>query len=396
MTKRARRILFLAFLAGFLVSAPAVVLYTAGYRYHFGTGQLVQTGVLSVSSVPRGANIAIDGERLRSTTPALVKNVLPGDHDVRVERDGYSSWEKTLPVNSRETTFADDVVLFLEGAPEPLRETALRAVSVNPADGRAAYAQSEGPWTEVWLHDPSSGSETLVSRLPLGNNETLSFAWPADGTALSITAAKNGVSTTTLVNLATGAPMEAPAVSDVRLSATGDRVVVSRHQGESNEILAYLPAGSYAEHDAPSNAILLADAARGRLVLVNAAGGDQPILLNVSATYWQWQPGGARLLYSDGFDLHVYDAASHTDETVTRLSSAITGVAWYPDHSYVLYAQADAIYATELDHRDGRNVTRIAEGANLGAFAPLPNGRDLLFFGTVGGTTGLFSRALQR
>lgn len=395
MTKRSRGVIFLAFLAAFLLSAPIVVLYTAGYRYNFSSGRIVQTGVLSLNSVPRGANISIDGDALRPTTPSLVKNVLPGEHLVRVEAGAYSAWEKTLVVESRSTTFADDIVLFLDEPPAFVRDAELEAVSISQADAKAAYAQSEGQWTEIWTYDPTTGEDTLVSRLPAGDAGDIDLSWREDGAVLSVESGDARARATTLVDAATGAPIEAAAETDIELTTAADRVVVSRKRDGSSEILAYLPIGDYETRDAPEGIVTLEDVARGRVVLVKAAGGDQPILLNASASEWQWEPNGTRILYSDGFDLHVYDAAAHTDETITRLSSAVTGVAWYPGHSYVLYAQDDAIYAAELDHRDRRNVTRLVSGSGLGTFQSDPRGRVVYFFGTVDGTTGLFSRRLQ-
>lgn len=396
MKKQVRRSLFVIFLGAFLITAPMVVLYTAGYRYNFGTGQVVQTGILSVGSTPKGAEIVINEKSAGATTPALLKNVFPGDHEVAVQKDGYSSWTKTLAVESRATTFADDVVLFLDGTPALLRETGIRGVSVNPSGTKAAYAETKGQWTEIWIDGLSDRSEILVSRLPVGIESDIRFAWLRGGTVLSITATGRGVTTTTLVDTETGSAVASLPASGVVLSAAADLVAVSRAHGESNEILAYVPFGEYAVGSAPGGTIQLEDAGRHRLLLVSSSGGDQPIVLNVNATHWQWEPAGNRLLYTDGFDLHVYDAASHTDETITRLSSPVTWVAWYPGHSYVLYAQDDAIYAAELDRRGERNVTRLVSGSNLRSFAPSANGATLWFFGTVNGASGLFERKLQR
>lgn len=390
-----RRILFLCFLTAFLIAAPLTVLYTAGYRYSFSAGRIVQTGILSISSVPKGSSILIDDDTIRQTTPSVVKNVLPGEHPVRVEKDGYSSWTKTLSVSSRETTFADDVILFLTDAPALALETPLTAVSVNPVNGSAAYARSEGPWTEIWIDDPRNDTETLVSRLPLAGSNSLTLSWRNDGTVLSIEL----VGTTrvvTLVDAATGASVDASWPDGLALATSNDHVAVSRTNGSASEILAYVPLGSYRFGDAPDGVLLLEDETRDRVVLVNAAGGDQPILLTANATFWQWEPGGKRLLYTDGFDLHVYDASAHSDETITRLSTPITGIGWYPNHGYVMYALPDAIESVELDHRDRRNVTRLVEGANLGSFAIDQNGRALYFFGTVGDVSGLFTKRLQR
>lgn len=389
-----RRILFLSFLAAFLIAAPAVVLYTAGYRYSFSAGRIVQTGILSLGSVPKGASIFVDGESIGSVTPSVVKNILPGEHAVRLEKTGYSTWGKTLSVASRETTFADDVVLFLSDAPTRTRETPLTAVRVNPENGSAAYAKGEGQWTEIWIDDPRDGTERLVSRLSLSGSTSLALTW-LSGSVLSIeSSGKTRV--VTLVDAATGAPVDTSWPEGLSLAASGDRVAVSRKNGNASEILAYVPAGAYQFADAPDGILLLTDTVRDRVVLVNARGGDQPILLNASAVSFQWEPGGRRLLYTDGFDLHVYDASTHSDETITRLSTPITGVGWYPDHGYVLYALSDAIEAVELDHRDQRNVTRLVEGANLGSFAVDQSGRALSFFGTVDGASGLFAKRLQR
>ena len=397
MKRRTRSILFFVFLGLFLLSAPIVVLYTAGYRYNFGTGRIVQTGIISVSSIPKGADILLDDTRTKATTPSLVKNVFPGDHELGAQKEGYSSWKKTLLVESRATTFADDILLFLDGSPTVLRETELRATSVSPQGTKAAFTLTTGQWAEVWIRSTSDGTEILASRLPIGADARVRFEWIENGTVLSTTAvAANGSRTVTLVHTENGTAVASLPASDVLLSKAADHVAVSRQRGDSNEILAYVPFGTYAVGSAPSGMIQLNDEERHRLVLVNAAGGDQPILLNASATAWQWEPDGMRLLYTDGFDLHVYDASSHTDETLTRLSSPVTWVAWYPGHSYVLYAQSDAIYATELDRRGERNVTRLVEGSNLRSFAPSANGASLWFFGTVDGKSGLFERKLEK
>ena len=113
-----RHILFVLFAAGFLISAPLVVLFTAGYRYHFESGKIVQTGVLNVSSIPKGATVFLDDLIQKERTPAVISNVIPGDHIVRVEKDGYSSWKKTMEISSKQSTFSNQVVLFLQLAPE--------------------------------------------------------------------------------------------------------------------------------------------------------------------------------------------------------------------------------------------------------------------------------------
>lgn len=394
MNRPARKAIFVVFLLFFCVTAPLVVLYTAGYRYDFGTGRIVQTGVFSISSTPKGASIVLDGTPSGATTPALLKNVMPGNHRVRVEKSGYSFWEKNLAVESRATTFADDITLFLETEPGLLRETSLAATGFNPLNGRAAYAQTEGQWTEIWTFDPSGSEESLVSRVPAAANAGVELKWPYGSSVLAIQTGTGAAAATAYVDADTGTKLDAPAVTGFDLSVLDDRVAVSRRDGDSNVILAYVPLGTYTIHSSPDGIVTLEDAAHERVVLVRSEGGDQPILLNADATVWEWEPGGRRLLYSNGFDLHVYDAQTHSDATITRLSSEITGVAWYPDHATVLYAQEDAIYAAELDPRDVRNTVRLVTGSNLSSMHAQRS--TLYFFGTINETSGLYARELDK
>ena len=393
MRRRSRKVIFVIFLVVFFISAPAVVLYTAGYRYDFGTGRIVQTGILSVSSTPKGAQILMDGTATGFSSPAVIKNVLPGDHRIRLEKTGYSSWEKVLPVTSRSTTFADDVVLFVEAEPALVRETPLFATGINDSNGRAAYVRTEGEWTEVWTLDPATNADTLISRLPASRNQDVSVDWPFETSVLSIRVSENDKPLVQYVDADTGAAVEQPD-SGIDLSMLDDRVAVSHRDGDTNVVLAYVPLGTYETHPSPEGIITLVDVIRGRVILIRSQGGDQPILLNANASFWKWEPNGSRLLYSDGFDLHVYDAAAHSDLTVTRLSYAITGVAWDPGHAIVLYAHEDGIYAVELDRRGERNTVRLASGSNLGVMNV--HRSTLYFFGTVNGKSGLFARPLER
>ncbi len=118
LTRYWRHILFFVFAAGFFISAPLVVLFTAGYRYHFESGKIVQTGVINVHSVPKGADVLIDGSVQREKTPAVIDNIIPGSHEVIIRKDGYTSWKKTLEVSSRQGIFVSQAILFLTQNPE--------------------------------------------------------------------------------------------------------------------------------------------------------------------------------------------------------------------------------------------------------------------------------------
>ena len=118
MSKSLRLFLFLLFLFAFLISAPILVLYTAGYRFDLTNGRIVHTAVLNISSEPRNASVLVDGTSYSDRTPAVLETILPGEHTVRLEKEGYLPWETVLDFESREAVVLGPIILFLDTTPE--------------------------------------------------------------------------------------------------------------------------------------------------------------------------------------------------------------------------------------------------------------------------------------
>ena len=149
-------IIFFVFVLAFLITAPLVVLHTAGYRYQLHGNKILKTGVLSISSFPRGATLLIDDHEESMRTPAVIENVLPGIHTISLKKEGYLPWNKSLEVSSGSTTFAENVVLFfdepstfvgsqsvpIEKTEHTLTETLFdnRRVKINPLPDRTVLA----------------------------------------------------------------------------------------------------------------------------------------------------------------------------------------------------------------------------------------------------------------
>lgn len=120
-------------------------------------------------------------------------------------------------------------------------------------------------------------------------------------------------------------------------------------------------------------------------------------MLSTNATWFDWQAGSRnRLLYTDGFDIHAYDPQTQADDTLTRVSDEITGLAWDRTGGAAVFAQDARLSAIELDVRDGRNVTPLAEGRGIRRVMTGENGKSAFFFGTVNKKEGVYKRQLER
>ncbi len=120
MTKRRRKILFWGLTAIFLLFIIPLILYSFGYRVeHEPSWQIVRAGGLLVAPTPAtGVRIIVDGTLHRETSifsrELFLQGLTPRKYRVRLERDGYYSWEKTLRVYPAEVTRAEALLISKE------------------------------------------------------------------------------------------------------------------------------------------------------------------------------------------------------------------------------------------------------------------------------------------
>src|SRR5476651_1536609 len=92
----------------FMLTATAiVVLYGRGYRFGFdkGSPNLSGTGLLVATSSPDGAQVFVNNHLTTATANTI--NLAPGTYDVKISKEGYLPWEKTLVVKNEVVTKAD-------------------------------------------------------------------------------------------------------------------------------------------------------------------------------------------------------------------------------------------------------------------------------------------------
>ena len=133
MNKKFRDSLFFFFVFVFIFGTIVLSLYASGYKFNLTwpiefNRLLVKTGMIAIDSNPKGAIIYLEGKAQPSaawrpwqkkylTTPAKIKNVIPGEYEIIVERPGYWPFKTTLRVNSGLTTFYEDINLFKSDNP---------------------------------------------------------------------------------------------------------------------------------------------------------------------------------------------------------------------------------------------------------------------------------------
>lgn len=134
MSRTIRRLLFWFAVLVFGTASIVSVLYAQGYKYDFSQKVFVRTGAISVTA-NTSAQLAIN-DRLIGSSSFLSNRIgnnklLPGTYSIRLIRDGYSSWHKTVLVQEGLLTdFPHALLLPMDDAALPdLKDEIIKAMT---------------------------------------------------------------------------------------------------------------------------------------------------------------------------------------------------------------------------------------------------------------------------
>lgn len=102
--RRRKRAIKVAITEGLMVFAVvglvvASTMVAVGYNLNFNSVSIERTGLVALRTVPTGANIDVDGERIFGWTN-MSRTMSEGEHKISLSRDGYESWEKNIFVTA--------------------------------------------------------------------------------------------------------------------------------------------------------------------------------------------------------------------------------------------------------------------------------------------------------
>lgn len=401
MHRKIRSGIFLVFLTIFVIGAPVIVFYTAGYRVNFNTWRVQRTGVIAITTLPRGASVTIDNELVADKTPYVVQRLTPGDYDVLLQKVGYKAWNQRVTVSSGETTYLT-ALLFSEIKPELLLEESAVSV-VGDTSGRYIYllvadANAEGSTQSIWRYDTITRLQKKLTDTVKSTIVTLALNSDESALILQSDSAHNpietiGIDTNTGETLsAIGLSRALNAIPEYSLFDNGSNVEMRLIS--TNALIALLPSSTYTTIFRENGFAVLTDS-RNRAYLLNLSTQtisqiDLPTaLLSGSST--------ERLLAaSDGNEIDVYNPQTGERTFISRQSEPIIALSWHSSERALLFATASKILAIERDKEETRETTPIVEEASIINMWPDTNGKSITFFGTVHGITGIWKVALTQ
>lgn len=439
MTILHRRLIYVFFIIIFLVTAPLIILYTMGYRYNFTKGRVQKTGIIRITSVPRGADIYLNGVKYETgQTPARIEKLLPGDYEIKLAKDGYYDWQKKLPVYENGTTFAEKIILWKKSTSAEISTTTVSSWLISPDGNIIAAADDLGA---VNLLDINSGIfgeisggifETIAEISGYDSFELLSFSPSSryllaqagkkgkisyylidtlakeskklpgqDYLSLKWEAAndnlygldKTGLWSISLSSLKSSAAVKGLAADDFYLS--GKNLYLLSAGALSRRTLESAASANIEKINCPDCAIkevknnrLIARNSSGKILIVDL---DRKIkTIEASAKNIDWLNSGS-LLFSNDHEIYIYELAKNSPELITRLGSPITSAIWHPNGRHLIFSTDNKIKIIELDNRELRNIIEISDSA--AAFLTIDRAGNNLYYAVD--KTGIFKLNIQ-
>ncbi len=190
-----------------IIAAAVAVVLTKGYTFSPTEVKVLGTGIISVTSIPDGASVYIDGH-LTTATNATVPQLSPKVYDVKIVKDGYIPWEKKIDVN--EGLVSEIKATLFPALPTfyPLTTNGAVNPSLSPDGQKLAFAvpltpdsggvrQKGGVWVWTMSSQPIAFARSAEPHQVVMSDTSLDFSkgtfkWSPDSKQLLISVQAGG------------------------------------------------------------------------------------------------------------------------------------------------------------------------------------------------------------
>lgn len=182
-----KRVITLVLTLALILGVSTLLIFQAkGYKYDFKNKKIEKTGIIAISSVPQGAAVYVNG-KLSAATNTNLSDLVPGTYEIKVSKEGYITWEKSVVVEPELVTPVE-IALF-PALPDlsPLTFNGAVSPTLSPDGQKVAYSLSNGEKSGIWILDLSD-RPLIFSKEPkqiVKDTQSLvfsksSFSWSPD------------------------------------------------------------------------------------------------------------------------------------------------------------------------------------------------------------------------
>lgn len=442
MSQKIRNYLLFVFVFGFIFVTIVVSLYASGYKFNLSwplkLNRLLQkTGMLIIESEPDKALIYLNDKIQKDSslkpwkkdwllTPAKIKNILPGEYELRLEQEGYWPFKQKIYINSGETTFVKGVNLFLDNSPLMIQLAKEGELKLSP-DNKYLYLAGEekiitlktelgrslevlttpGAWTsdnqlfsEGVLFDPQKAESDINYSKIVGPG---AISWRLDSrngslyyqTTGTINRLEENGKTTTIINDSKNYLDFEPRGDKLFAITSSSRQVrlelASQKDTKQADFWTLPNSGEYAFARDLKNQLAVYDRQNNTLYLFNESIIKAGPIVIRNIKHWSELTSDS-LIYTNGFEIFIFNLNSGRHDLVTRRSQEITKIIWQATGNYLVFSEIDTLNVLDFKNL---NTTQLFKATKLSSPVIDEKTGSLYFWAKIGDSEGVYKLLLQ-
>ncbi len=368
---KTRKRAFVFLLLVFLISLPFLYLYAIGYRFDFRQPtNLIETGGIFISLDQKGTETFIDDVLTRGTrtfqNAFYAQDLDAGTHRVFVQKEGYHTWLKELPVSQHRVTAVSAFNLPLVPTVRVVSPY-LSATGTPVVQGTLSFASTTGPvfatstkimkgfsqngeFTSLILHFSTTSTSTKKESVTQQIKELL------DENKASTTEKSIETATTTIVS------------GDVKLYESGDDLFAT-WQGNFEQMPYYYCAPEFPRYSSSTASTTIIDDIVATVVTPSPTPASQA-----------GQYVGEPVMHP--IQTVPKDVVCDPTIRIDRKWQTVTQFSFYPKSTdLVIVARDDGVYLVEIDDRSWQNVQPLLLGKGLSFY--IENGNIYVYDGEL-------------
>ncbi len=349
MRKKIRLLILLACVACFFAIAPILVFYSMGYRFDFKKMAMTETGGIYVRTFPAAEQIIIDSKIKERpgifSNSIFVQSLLPDEHTVLVKKEGYYDYFKTIPVQEKQVTKLENILLFKKNIQFEIAGSSVQSPFVEQSKfiikNNDLYYSASPENSNLTVLQKTTPIIKKMSAFSLQNNNIIwlgtdGFLYKSDSTNFSLTAIKI---TTNPIKI--------------------------------------LKAGSY-KIISDSNIIFVDN--NGSLLFLNEKTN------NLDSFYTTIKdaaisPDGKNIFYYNDNNIYISPIPSLPKENILlyKSSEKVSACIWINDN-YIIFSVGNKIIISEIDYRGNINTVTLSQTINISSTKNISLENPQIFF----------------
>lgn len=390
MLAKYRVIFSLTIAALIIILALAAIFWARGFKPNFQKGQIDRTGIIVASSIPTGAQVYLDG-RLTSATNTNIAFLDPKTYKVRIQKDGYTTWEKDVAVKADLATEIKALLFPLAPQIKPLTATGAVNPNLSPDGGKIVYGVA-GERGGLYLLTMTERALPFrqETRLLAKNQRSFEFQnakflWDPD--SKQVIARFENEKGEAVANLIVDTAKSDQEPQDITGSLNATLLGWQDQINLRTQTQALIAPDSVREATAETELITSnKEQVTSQSKKIDSSLITNNLSLNYFPTGLIFSPDEEKILYKNKQRTYkVYDLKTKKEFQLPDLADLIT-LSWYPDSNHLVVAQKDLIVIIETD---GGNLMTVYTGKFENAFVfSHPSGDRLIILTTLTQTEG--------